>query len=60
MPSKAQGLSLNAIVIAAIVLVVLLVLVGMTTGYFGNWRGKFKLASATSCSEAGGEPFTVL
>lgn len=58
MSSKAQGLSLNTIVIAAIVLVVLLLLVGMTTGYFGSWRLKFGSASATSCSEVGGTPTT--
>ena len=58
MPSKAQGLSLNTIVIAAIVLVVLLILVGMTTGYFGGWIPKFNLASSTSCSEKGGTPTT--
>lgn len=54
MSSKGQGLSLNTIVIAAIVLVVLLIIVGMTTGYFGKWTGTFKSASDT-CQGAGGQ-----
>ncbi|MBI3037158.1 hypothetical protein HYY73_05430 [Candidatus Woesearchaeota archaeon] len=58
MPSKAQGLSLNTIVIAAIVLIVLLLLVGVTTGYFGKWGPKFGSVTATSCSEKGGTPTT--
>ena len=49
MSSKAQGLSLNTIVIAAIVLVVLLILVGLTTGYFSKWRTNFGKVSDTSC-----------
>ena len=53
--SKAQGLSLNTIIIAAIVLVVLLILVGMTTGYFGKWGLKFGKISDTSCKGQGGE-----
>lgn len=56
MPSKAQGLSLNTIVIAAIVLIVLLILVGMTTGYFGKWGGSFGKLSDTSCKGQGGTP----
>ncbi len=51
---KAQGMSLNVIVIAAIVLVVLAVLLGITTGYFGKWTGKFRIASDT-CQSAGGK-----
>ncbi len=55
MSSKAQGLSLNTVVIAAIVLIVLLLLIGMTTGYFGKWGVKFKTISETSCKGQGGE-----
>lgn len=53
MPSKAQGLSLNTIIIAAIVLIVLLILVGLLTGFFGSWTPKFTRLSDTKCS---GEP----
>ena len=55
MSRKAQGLSLNAIVIALIVLVVLIILIGLTTGYFSNWREKFGRVSDTSCKGQGGE-----
>ncbi len=55
MTSKAQGLSLNTIIIAALVLLVLLILVGLTSGFFGKWVPKFNLASATSCAEIGGK-----
>lgn len=47
--SKAQGLSLNAIIIATIVLIVLIVLVGLLTGFFGKWTLKFKDVTDTSC-----------
>ncbi|MBI2176624.1 hypothetical protein HYU40_04760 [Candidatus Woesearchaeota archaeon] len=51
MPSKAQGLSLNTIVIAAIVLIVLLILVGLLTGFFGKKFGPdFRRLSDTSCN----------
>jgi len=36
---KAQGLSINTIIIAIIVLVVLVVLVMVFSGYFGKWTG---------------------
>ncbi|MBI2550296.1 hypothetical protein HYV83_03905 [Candidatus Woesearchaeota archaeon] len=50
MPSKAQGLSLNTIIIAALVLLVLLILVGMTTGFFGKKFGPdFDKLSSTDC-----------
>ena len=55
MSRKAQGLSLNAIVIALIVLVVLIILIGLTTGYFSNWREKFGRVSDTSCKGQGGQ-----
>ncbi len=50
MSRKAQGLSLNTIIIAAIVLIVLLVLVGLLTGFFGKKFGPdFGKISDTSC-----------
>lgn len=59
MSSKGQGLSLNTIIIAAIVLVVLLILVGMTTGYFGNkWKPAFGRLTETSCRGQDGEEKT--
>ena len=51
---KAQGLSLNAIIIAVIVLVVLIIIVSLTTGYFSSWRVKFGKISDTSCKSQGG------
>ncbi len=51
MDKKAQGLSLNTIIIAIIVLIVLVVMIMVFTGYFGT---KFTPA-VTSCSNAGGE-----
>lgn len=51
MPSKAQGLSLNTIIIAAVVLIVLLILVGLLTGFFGKKFGPdFRRLSDTSCN----------
>ena len=47
---KAQGLSLNTIIIAIIVLVVLVVLVMIFTGYFG----RVFTPSVSSCSTQGG------
>jgi hypothetical protein len=46
---KAQGMSINTIIIAIIVLVVLVVLVMIFTGYFGGWTGRV----ATCSSQAG-------
>ncbi len=54
MSSKAQGLSLNAVIIAVLVLIVLLVIVGITTGYFKKWGLQFKAATETSCTGSGG------
>ena len=51
MLKKAQGLSLNTMVIAAIVLIVLIVLVGIFTGYFGDFVPSLKAASERSCPE---------
>lgn len=55
MSSKAQGLSLNTIIIACLVLIVLVVLVMILTGYMGKvWKPG--LASATdTCQGAGGK-----
>ena len=56
MSSKAQGLSLNAIIIAVIVLVVLLIILGITWGYFGKrWVPGFSNVSDTSCGSQGGQ-----
>ena len=48
---KAQGMSLNTVIIAIIVLVVLVVLVMIFTGYFG----KIFTPSVSSCGTQGGE-----
>ena len=48
---KAQGMSLNTVIIAIIVLVVLVVLVMIFTGYFG----KVFTPTVASCNTAGGE-----
>ncbi len=47
---KAQGMSLNTVIIAIIVLVVLVVLVMIFTGYFG----KIFTPTVGSCQSAGG------
>jgi len=50
MHKKAQGLSLNTIIIAIVVLIVLVVLIMIFTGYFGS---RFT-PEVTSCANAGG------
>lgn len=50
MDKKAQGLSLNTIIIAIIVLIVLVVIIMVFTGYFGT---RFT-PGVTSCVNAGG------
>ena len=56
MPSKAQGLSLNAIIIAIIVLVVLIIIIAITGSYFGKkWVPGFSNISDTSCGSQGGQ-----
>jgi len=50
MDKKAQGLSLNTIIIAIVVLIVLVVLIMVFTGYFGQ---RFT-PELTSCPNAGG------
>ena len=49
---KAQGLPMNTIVIAAIVLVVLVVLIMIFTGSIGKWRQDIE---EKPCTEVGGE-----
>ena len=49
MHKKAQGLSLNTIVIAAIVLIVLVVLVAIVMGAIGNFSDDFDATRKTSC-----------
>ena len=46
---NAQGLSLNTIVIASIVLIVLVVLIGIFTGHIGNWIGGVDDATKKTC-----------
>ncbi len=50
MGRKAQGLSLNTIIIAIIVLIVLVVIIMVFTGYFGT---RFT-PGVTSCENSGG------
>ncbi len=51
---SAQGLSLNTIVIGAIVLIVLMVLIGIFTGYFGKFTPGFRAASEQKCDAGKG------
>tara|TARA_Y100000310_G_scaffold297326_1_gene330231 strand:+ start:63 stop:377 length:315 start_codon:yes stop_codon:yes gene_type:complete len=51
MAKKAQGLSLNTIVIAAVVLIVLLILVGVFTGYFSNFLPSFMAGAEKTCQD---------
>jgi hypothetical protein len=50
MDKKAQGLSLNTIIVAIVVLIVLVVLIMIFTGYFGT---RFT-PEVTSCANSGG------
>jgi uncharacterized membrane protein YqiK len=52
MENKAQGLSLNVVIIAAIALVVLVVLVTIFTGQIGGW-----VQQTEECSSKGGDCF---
>lgn len=56
MHSKAQGLSLNTMVIAGIVLVVLLVIIALFTGFFSNFTPDFKASLEKSCE---GEDYSI-
>ena len=51
---KAQGLSLNVVIIAAIALIVLVVLVMIFTGRMGGFTGTIAM-----CSNQGGECVTI-
>lgn len=46
---KAQGLSINAIIVAAIALIVLVVLVAIFTGRLGTWGKGVTEASKNEC-----------
>jgi len=48
---KAQGLSLNVIIIAAIALIVLVVLVAIFTGRMGDWTAGLKKIETRYCGE---------
>ena len=52
MDKRAQGLSLNTIIIGLIVLVVLVIIIAVTTGFFGN---VFTPAVSTGCTNAPGK-----
>lgn len=49
MRSKAQGLSLNAMVIGGIVLIVLVVLIALFTGFFDKFTPDFRASLEKSC-----------
>tara|TARA_B100000315_G_scaffold28857_1_gene24561 strand:- start:1504 stop:1935 length:432 start_codon:yes stop_codon:yes gene_type:complete len=51
MHKKAQGLSLNTIVIGAVVLIVLLILVGVFSGYFGKFVPGFMAGAEKTCPD---------
>ena len=48
--AKAQGLSLNTMVVAAIALIILIVLVGIFSGYFGDFVPGLKAAGQRTCA----------
>ena len=52
MHKKAQGLSLNTVVIAAIVLIVLVILVAIVMGAISNFSEDFETIRETSCPSA--------
>ena len=51
MNKKAQGLSVNTIIIAAIALIVLVVLVAVFTGKLGDWGKNLKAAENKYCGD---------
>ncbi len=54
---SAQGLSLNTMIIGAIVLIVLMVLVGAFGGFFGNkFTPEFKKSTEKDCTGTGYKP----
>lgn len=48
---KAQGLSLNVIIIAAIALIVLVVLVAIFTGRMGDWTSGLRKVETRYCGD---------
>jgi hypothetical protein len=59
MKKKGQGLSLNTIIVAAIVLIVLVVLWAIFTGRMGVFsKGLTDVTKGQSCTEAGGQERT--
>ena len=49
---KAQGISINTIIIAAIALIVLVVLITIFTGYTGQWGKKVGRVESKVCMNA--------
>ena len=57
---KAQGISINTIIIAAIALIVLIILIAVFTGRMGWWgRDITSAQQGTTCKAAGGTPQSV-
>ena len=52
---KAQGISINTIIISAIALIVLVVLIAIFTGRIGIWGQQVDDTSQVSCVSVGGE-----
>ena len=52
---KAQGISINTIIIAAIALIVLVVLIAVFTGRIGIWGQQVDDTTQISCTSVGGE-----
>ena len=48
---RAQGISVNTIIIAAIALIVLVVLIAIFTGYMGKWGGQLPEAEIKNCAD---------
>ena len=46
---KAQGLSMNTMVLAAIALIILIALVGIFSGYFGGFAEDFRQGRERTC-----------
>ncbi len=49
---KAQGISVNVIIIAAIALIVLVVLIAVFTGSMGDWIAKLTGETSGDCAES--------
>ena len=54
MRKRAQGLSINVIIIAAIALIILVVLIAIFTGRLGSFSGSLGKISENDCTEKGG------